>query len=329
MKLEAAITGRAWVTPLGSDLAAVSAQIDAGVPGEIELVQDPLAKRPLRLMRVPSGLVAEVSRLPRLRRSSAISLYAVEAALRAVEMAGSAVGRTAVIVAVSSASVVYTHRFYRRIVEEGARGASPALFPETVHNAPASHVAAALGIDGASYTLVGDGTVGFSALHMAAGLLRMDEADRCVVVGAEEVDVITAEAYRTWRFGGVYSEGAGAVVLERAGGLKITTHPGTPFTTRTAAAAALDNVLDVMEAEPDLVVYGASAGEIGRLEQRELAARGLLGVSLRQSLGDALGAASLFQIIQAVNRLDSGKRALVCGLGINLQAGAAALYAES
>src|SRR3712207_8481791 len=49
------------------------------------------------------------------------------------------------------------------------------LFPETVFNAPASHLAAILGISGASYTLVGDGAVGILALKMAEDLMRSEE----------------------------------------------------------------------------------------------------------------------------------------------------------
>ena len=68
--------------------------------------------------------------------------------------------RTALIFAISNGGVIYTKRFYHEVVESGAQAASPLLFPETVFNAPASHLAAILGITGASYTLVGDGAVG-------------------------------------------------------------------------------------------------------------------------------------------------------------------------
>ena len=68
--------------------------------------------------------------------------------------------RLAVIFAVASGSVVYTRRFYEQVTKQGAKAASPMLFPETVYNAPASHLAALLGIDGATYTLVGDNSVG-------------------------------------------------------------------------------------------------------------------------------------------------------------------------
>ena len=70
--------------------------------------------------------------------------------------------RIALIFAVSNGGVTYTKRFYHEIVGTGAQAASPLLFPETVFNAPASHLAAILGVTGATYTLVGDGAVGLA-----------------------------------------------------------------------------------------------------------------------------------------------------------------------
>ncbi|MEI6736711.1 MAG: GNAT family N-acetyltransferase [Actinomycetes bacterium] len=84
--------------------------------------------------------------------------------------------RLAIVFGVSSGGVQYTRRFYEQIVKQGANAASPLLFPETVYNAPASHLAAMLGVDGATYTLVGDGTVGLQALEFGAQLIAAAEA---------------------------------------------------------------------------------------------------------------------------------------------------------
>ena len=122
--------------------------------------------------------------------------------------------------------------FLSRHRRNGAQAASPLLFPETVFNAPASHLAAILGITGASYTLVGDGAVGVLALKMAEDLMQCDMLDYCLVVGAEEVDWLLCDAYNKWRLlrsyppiepfsrppkGMILSEGAGAVLLGRKG----------------------------------------------------------------------------------------------------------------
>src|SRR5256885_14224761 len=107
--------------------------------------------------------------------------------------------RTALVFAVSNGGVIYTKRFYRDIVESGAQSASPLLFPETVFNAPASHLAAILGITGTTYTLVGDGAVGLLALRMAEDLMANEALDHCLIVGTEEVDWLLCDAYRRWR----------------------------------------------------------------------------------------------------------------------------------
>ena len=166
--------------------------------------------------------------------------------------------RTALIFAVSNGGVIYTKRFYDEIVESGSQAASPLLFPETVFNAPASHLAAILGITGASYTLVGDGAVGILALKMADDLMRNDMLDHCLVVGAEEADWLLCDAYRKWRLlrstppiepfgtpprGTVLSEGAGAILLSRDGPIQLERiAAGTNFRKQSEAGDAVDKV---------------------------------------------------------------------------------------
>ena len=141
---------------------------------------------------MPPAAVAEASRYPRLRRASAISRFAVLAGLDALrdgalELDEVSAARTALVCAISNGGVIYTRRFFHDIVKSGAPAASPLLFPETVFNAPASHLAAILGITGASYTLVGDGAVGILALKMAEDLMADPDLDRCLVVGARKL----------------------------------------------------------------------------------------------------------------------------------------------
>src|SRR5204862_301798 len=118
------------------------------------------------------------------------------------------------------------------------------LFPETVYNAPASHLAAQLGIDGASYTLVGDASVGIAALKFAEQLIEVSDIDQCVVVGAEECDWVLCEAYRAWRLARTpLAEGAAALVLRRDGRVSMHAHDGVAFFRQREAAGALDQVL--------------------------------------------------------------------------------------
>src|SRR5206468_9642930 len=104
----------------------------------------------------------------------------------------------------------------------------PRLFPETVFNAPPSHLAGILGITGATYTVVGDGAVGLAAIKMAEDLMANEALDYYLVVGTEEIDWLLCDAYRRWRLlrssppiepfsaqqrGMILSEGAGAILL--------------------------------------------------------------------------------------------------------------------
>src|SRR4030095_14209957 len=136
---------------------------------------------------VPADSTAHLGREPRLRRASTISLLAAAAGKAALEdgapkMAAEDKARLAVVFGVSSGGVQYTRRFYEQVVTQGANTASPMLFPETVYNAPGSHLAAMLGVDGATYTLVADGTVGLQALKFGAQLLEIGDADHVLVV---------------------------------------------------------------------------------------------------------------------------------------------------
>ena len=198
--------------------------------------------------------------------------------------------RTALIFAVSNGGVIYTRRFYHEIVESGAQAASPLLFPETVFNAPASHLAAILGITGASYTLVGDGAVGILALKMAEDLMASDTLDHCLVVGAEEADWLLCDAYRKWRLlrsappiepfqqpprGTILSEGAGAVLLSRNGSVRLEKiAAGTNFRKQSEAGDSVEkSSAELCEGEIDLVVASANGTFIDAAEQRRCAAK--------------------------------------------------------
>ena len=240
------IAGLGWVTPLGTGLDEVWAQVRAGVVPEVKTLTNPETGRVHSVIVTPPSAVAHLSRNPRLRRASAISHLAVAAGLAALENAGEKIARerTAVVFAICDGGVLYTRKFYEQIARQGANTASPLLFPETVYNAPASHLAALLGIDGASYTLVGDGSVGMSALHFAAELLETSDVEQVVVVGAEECDWILCEAYAAWRLARTpLAEGAAALVLRREGHWRLHTHPGAPFFHRRDAGAALSRVV--------------------------------------------------------------------------------------
>ena len=150
------LAGLGWVTPLGTQIDEVWENLCAGAEAEAAAVHSSLGrKEDYCVFPVSPSAIAEVARYPRLRRSSAISRFAVVAGLSALrdaelDLDEESASRTALIFAISNGGVIYTRRFYHDIAHSGAAAASPLLFPETVFNAPASHLAAILGITGAS-----------------------------------------------------------------------------------------------------------------------------------------------------------------------------------
>ncbi len=332
----ARISGLGWVTPLGADLDTVWQRLVNGDVAEPKPLANPESGRIHHAVSVPPKLVESLGRNPRLRRSSAISYFAVSAGLAALANAGlqmtpELAARTSVVFAVSDGGVVYTRKFYDQIVKQGANAASPLLFPETVYNAPASHLAAQLGIDGASYTLVGDASTALSALHFAEQLLALGEADHVVVVAAEELDWIICEAYADWRLSRTaLSEGAAAVVLSREGRWDLCTHGGIPFQRQKEAAGVMDRVLQDLAAEaPVDLVVGPQNGTfidnaVTAVTERHFPTSQPHLCPKRQ-LGEMLGAGGLVQIILAalaVEKTDCAK-ALVPVIGFNHQADAA------
>lgn len=350
------IGGMGWVTPLGSGVDEVWKRL---LNGETAIAE-PLASalgRDYPVFRVPASALAKAPVHPRLRRSSAISRFAAAAGLEALENAHvkldrETAKRTALIFAVANGGVVYTKRFYHDIVESGAQAASPLLFPETVFNAPASHLAAILGITGASYTLVGDGAVGTLALKMAEDLMAAADLDYCLVVAAEEADWLLCDAYSKWRLlrsappiepfrrpprGTILSEGAGAILVGRNGPIQIDQiASGTNFSKQREATAAVDQVLaEVCTTPTDLVSASANGTFIDDAEQTAILKHSAKAhvYSVKQALGEGVGASSLWQTIAAAHALITQKlpgpmetrplrNALVSTCGLNQQVAA-------
>jgi 3-oxoacyl-(acyl-carrier-protein) synthase len=339
------IAGMGWVTPLGSGVQEVWNRLIDGDVAVAEPLSSPLG-RDYPVFRVPASALAKAPAHPRLRRSSAISRFAAVAGLEALananlKLAADIATRTALIFAVSNGGVIYTKRFYHDIVESGAQAASPLLFPETVFNAPASHLAAILGITGASYTLVGDGAVGVLALKMAEDLMLSDALDYCLIVAAEEADWLLADAYRKWRLLGstILSEGAGAILLSSDGLASARPllieqiNAGTNFTKRREAPAAVEKVFaELCDSPPDLVSASANGTFIDAAEKAAIAkhAPEASVYTVKAQLGESVGASGLWQTIVAAQALIQGRlpsesgpqtlhRALVCTCGLNQQ----------
>ena len=157
---------------------------------------------------------------PRLRRASPISQYATFAATESLggdlESVQRGTLKLGLILCVTSGCITYTRRFYDEVLKAPAT-ASPLLFPETVFNAPASHIAALLGTTAPAYTLLGDQGTYLTALALAADWLEQRIVDGCTVVAAEELDWLRTYAMELLDRQLKVSEGAGALYLSSTG----------------------------------------------------------------------------------------------------------------
>ena len=335
-----AIAGMGWVTPLGSGVDPVWEQLLHGHEASATTISEEFGDRPYSAFRVPDSALTGLAH-PRLRRASVISRFAAAAGLDAFQAAGIKLdsqnaGRVALIFAISNGGVIYTKRFYRDVVEAGAQSASPLLFPETVFNAPASHLAAILGVTGATYTLVGDGAVGLLAIKMAEDLMANEALDHCLVVGTEEVDWLLCDAYRRWRLlrltppiepfskqkrGMILGEGAGAILLVRlprlgtaeAGDGPITVeyaHPGGHYRKRTEAEEILKRIVrDLSQTEIDVVISSANGTFIDQAESKALGEviPDAVVYTAKPAIGESVGAAGLWQVILGAQALRYGE----------------------
>src|SRR5204862_1675867 len=259
-----AIAGMGWVTPLGNGVDAIWERLLRGDEASATPISEQFADRSYSVFRVPESAMTGLAH-PRLRRASVISRFAATAGLEALQAAAVKVdsqnaGRIAVIFAISNGGVIYTKRFYRDVIEMGAQSASPLLCPDTVFNAPASHLAAILGVTGTTYTVVGDGAVGLLAIKMAEDLMKDESLDYCLIVGTEEVDWLLCDAYRRWRLlrsvppiepfqdpprGTILSEGAGALLLKRDGMIRLEKiAAGTNFHRQREAGEAMRKIFE-------------------------------------------------------------------------------------
>ena len=323
-----AIAGMGWVTPLGTGIDSVWERLLQGEEASASTISEQFVDRAYNVFRVPESALKGILH-PRLRRASAISRFAAVAGLHALDCAGikrdsQNAERIALIFAISNGGVTYTKRFYHEIVAAGAQAASPLLFPETVFNAPASHLAAILGVTGVTYTVVGDGAVGVTAIAMAEELMANETLDYCLVVGTEEIDWLLCDAYRRWRLlraappiepfskqnrGMILSEGAGAIVLAREGLVTIErAHPGGHFRKRAEAEDVLKRILgDLRQPEIDLIISSANGTFVDQAEFKalqEIVPNALI-YTAKPALGENVGGGGLWQIMLAAQALRS------------------------
>ena len=174
------------------------------------------------------------------RRLSRQSRLAVAASIEAIKDSGLKITdqnsrRIGVVFGTAFGSTEQTDGFFVSLLDHGPQAAEPILFPDTVPNAPASHVAMYHGLKGPNSTFCQNHLSGECALAYGIALLEQDQADVVLVGGVDELSSILfhslasvralkpvqqLEILRPSQFptgkGFIAGEGATCLVLERA-----------------------------------------------------------------------------------------------------------------
>jgi 3-oxoacyl-[acyl-carrier-protein] synthase II len=245
------------------------------------------------------------------RRLSRLSRLAVAASIEAVLDSGLEISddnrtRTGAVFGTAFGSTHQTDSFFVSLLENGPQGAEPILFPDTVPNAPASHVAIYHQLQGPNSTFCQNHLSGESAVAFAISLLELGRADTLLVGGVDELSDIllhsldavgalksipSAGPYQSHRIvpgkGFIPGEGATCLVLERddtrgrdrkqayglAPAIFLTgaqTQQGHYETAGDGIAVAIKGALEQAELRADDIdIIGLAANGVDELEDAE------------------------------------------------------------
>lgn len=321
------VHGAGAVSPAGWGVPALRVALQKNEPIPTVPLARPGWAKPLQVRPVPPPTERPAFLThPRLRRSSAITQHAVGAAMEALGADAARVQngelKLGIVVCLMSGCVTYSRRFYEEVFQDPSV-ASPLLFPETVFNAPGSHLAAYLNSNAMSYTLAGDDSSFLEGLAVGAGWLLNDQVDGCLVVGAEEGDWLVADAIHLFDRRGVQGAGAGAIYLRR-------NEPVGPAVelARITDAFASNSSRDMRAQLPlcnadEILCYGTQ-GMHRRDADEKSAWQDWTGARLapKQILGEAFTASAAWQCVAACDAVGQGgfTAANVSVVGANQQA---------
>ncbi len=312
------ILGTGWVTPLGRSVPDVCHKNSHGETPTCDTLE--FGGNTWPCYRVDSSEVADTNAFARLRRSGTISHFALGAAIDAVKSAGltpEEQSHLAIVFATSDGGVIYTHRFFAELEARGPGSGSPLLFPETVYNAAASHIAAYFKSDREATAMVGDASVALSAISAGQELLTSGAAKHVLVVAANECDAISAAGYSRWEFlrqssndpdGNIFSEGAAAVVLGSEGSEKPVLawcREGRPYFSQEEAGESLGDLLVSHDLQPSLVLPSCQRTPLQTHEANAINQFGVKTFDLKISLGEGLAFTAMTQVVAAVHHVET------------------------
>jgi hypothetical protein len=141
------------------------------------------------------------------RRLDRLSVWSLVAASLAIKDSGLDLdqvdrSRFAVILATALGCLELTEAFFQSAGTHGWSQTDPIFFPETLGNAPASHVARYLDLRGPNVTVGSKGLAGECALLQAFSLLRNGQADLALVLSG---DTLTRTSYEWYEAAGMLS----------------------------------------------------------------------------------------------------------------------------
>lgn len=302
------ITGMGAVSPAGWGMGPFrDALAKEQLLPSLELPR-PGFERPLRVMRVPPPQPRPAFLThSRLRRTSSITQFAVAAAVEATAgLEAEALKKLGVIVCVLSGCVNYSRRFYDETLKDPAT-ASPLVFPETVFNAPASHISAYLGSSEINYTLVGDAGTFLQALAIGGRWLLEGKVNACLVAGTEEIDWLTSDAVRLFDRSKFLSEGAGAVLMERESkkpAVSIDLITDEFLYSRGGKTTAISSAREQLgELVPGALLCDSTTNGSGISAEESLAWKDWTGprISPKKVLGEGLMASAAWQVVAAAD----------------------------
>ncbi|MCX5383162.1 beta-ketoacyl synthase [Streptomyces sp. NBC_00083] len=238
---EVLVTGLGAITPLGADTATTWAAMLAGASGVGPIDDRWKAGLPVGVAAAlpvdPATLLARVE-ARKLDRCEQLAMIGSREAWRDAGAPAVAPERLAVVIGTGTGGVLTTLGQDDTFEESGARRLSPYAVPMLMPNGPAAWVSMELGARGGARTPVSACASGAEAIAMGLDLIRAGRADVVVAGGTEaclhpftiaafaQMKALSTEdkdpaavsrPFDTDRSGFVMGEGAGVLVLERAG----------------------------------------------------------------------------------------------------------------
>jgi 3-oxoacyl-[acyl-carrier-protein] synthase II len=187
------ITGLSAITTAGTDLDALWQAYKAGQP----LLQEEDGAYLGRIDIKASDYLAPKER----KRVDKLGVFSIVGARLALEDAGLELtddnaARIGCIVGTGVGPMESMEDFAAPVMQEGAGGANPAIFPNTVYNAAGGQVAIKVGLLGPASTVTAGHGASASALCYGVDLAGSDHADAMVCLGVDTLTDTVIAAYR-------------------------------------------------------------------------------------------------------------------------------------